>query len=102
DDSGSSWHFTSGAGGPMGRITSLRPAGNEGIRITVAVTDVVAITSRAIELGGGTANAVVPPDSDLGDFALLIDPDGNRFAIFHGKLHGHRQGQSRSGAEDAG
>jgi predicted enzyme related to lactoylglutathione lyase len=86
----------------MGRIVTSRLAGVGGIRFTVAVADIAGTTSRAIALGGGTAAGQTSWASDVGDFALLIDPDGNRFGIFHGKLRGHSRGQPRSGVEDAG
>ena len=102
DENVEGWHFTPGSGGPMGRILTSPLAGVGGIRFTVAVADIAGTTSRAIALGGGTAAGQTSWASDVGDFAMLIDPDGNRFGIFHGKLRGHSRGQPRSGVEDAG
>jgi uncharacterized protein len=96
------WFFTTGSGGPMGRITAGRPSGRDGIRLTVAVADVAASTRRAIELGGGTAPDSNSTTSDVGDWTLLIDPDGNRFGVFRGKLRGRRHGRRPFGLHDAG
>jgi hypothetical protein len=96
------WFFTTGSGGPMGRITVERPAGRDGIRLTVAVPDVAASTRRAIELGGGTAPGSSSTDSDVGEWMLLIDPDGNRFGVFRGKLRGRRHGRRPFDLHDAG
>jgi predicted enzyme related to lactoylglutathione lyase len=103
DDADSGWFFASGSGGPMGRITTSRPAGLEGVRFTVAVSNVSTATSRAIALGGGTAGGPTSAASDVGDFALLVDPDGNRFGIFQGKLRRRdHPGHHESDAADAG
>ena len=101
DDSESDWLFAPGAGGPMGRITTSRPSGLEGIRFTVAVSNVSTATSRAIALGGGTAGGPTSAPSDVGDFALLVDPDGNRFGIFQGKFKRDHRGRHQSDAADA-
>jgi predicted enzyme related to lactoylglutathione lyase len=102
EDSAEGWFFAPGAGGPMGRITTGRPGGLEGIRFTVAVADVARSTSRAIALGGGTAPLQTSFASDVGDFAMLVDPDGNRFGIFHGTLHRGRRGRHESDSAEAG
>jgi uncharacterized protein len=102
DDSESDWFFAPGAGGPMGRITTSRPCGAEGIRFTVAVSNVATATSRAIALGGGTAGSPRSSANDVGDFALLVDPDGNRFGIFQGKFTRDHPGRHQSDAADAG
>jgi predicted enzyme related to lactoylglutathione lyase len=102
DGSDSDWLFASGSGGPMGRITTSRPCGLEGIRFTVAVSDIERATSRAIALGGGTVAGSASSVADVGDFALLVDPDGNRFGIFHGNLRRGHHGYHESDAADAG
>ena len=94
--------FTTGGGGPMGRIIIGRPAGRDGVRVTVAVDDVTASTRRAIELGGGTAEAASSGSSDVGEWTALIDPDGNRFDIFHGRMRSRPHGRKRSGMHDLG
>jgi predicted enzyme related to lactoylglutathione lyase len=96
------WFFTTGSGGPMGCITVGRPSGRDGVRVTVAVRDVAASTRRAIALGGGTTDARYSGSSDVGEWTVLIDPDGNRFGIFHGKLRGHRPGRRHFGVRDTG
>src|SRR5882672_9403425 len=48
EDDADGWFFTSGGRGPMGRITIGRPAGHDGVRVTVAVNDIAATTRRAI------------------------------------------------------
>jgi predicted enzyme related to lactoylglutathione lyase len=97
DDVATSWFFTTPGGGPMGAITTDRPAARDGLRIAVAVDDVSAATRRAIALGGGTAETDRSLSSDVGEFRLLIDPDGNRFVVFHGTLGRRDTGQPRSG-----
>jgi predicted enzyme related to lactoylglutathione lyase len=102
EDDADGWFFTSGGRGPMGRITIGRPAGHDGVRVTVAVDDVAATTRRAIELGGGTAEADKTGRSDIGEWSVLIDPDGNRFGIFHGRIRGRSPGPRRFGAHNGG
>jgi predicted enzyme related to lactoylglutathione lyase len=68
----------------------------------VAVDDLAASTRRAIELGGGTADAGSSGRSDVGEWTVLIDPDGNRFGIFHGRMRGRHHGRKRSGMHDGG
>jgi predicted enzyme related to lactoylglutathione lyase len=102
DEAADGWFFTTGTGGPMGRITIGRPAGRDGVRVTVAVVDVAASTRRAVDLGGGTAEAGSSGSSDLGEWTVLIDPDGNRFGIFHRRLRDHYHGRKRSGLHDGG
>jgi len=94
--------FTTGGGGPMGRIIIGRPAGRDGVRVTVAVDDVTASTRRAIELGGGTAEAASSGSSDVGEWTALIDPHGDRFDIFHGRMRSRPHGRKRSGMHDLG
>ena len=101
-DDADEWLFTTGAGGPMGRITIGRTAGRDGVRLTVAVNDVAASTRRTIELGGGTAEAGSSGSSDVGEWTVLIDPDGNRFGIFHGRMRGRHHDRKRSGTHDGG
>jgi predicted enzyme related to lactoylglutathione lyase len=101
-DDADGWFFTTGSGGPMGRITVGRPAGGDGVRVTVAVSDVAASAHRAIALGGGTTEASNSGSSDIGEWTVLIDPDGNRFGIFCGKLRGRRHGRWRFGIRDGG
>jgi len=72
------------------------------VRVTVAVDDVTASTRRAIELGGGTAEAASSGSSDVGEWTALIDPDGNRFDIFHGRMRSRPHGRKRSGMHDSG
>lgn len=96
-DDSDGWFFTTGSDGPMGRITVGRPSGRDGVRVTVAVRDVAASTRRAIALGGGTADASNSGSSDIGEWRVLIDPDGNRFGIFRGTLRGRRHGRWRFG-----
>ena len=93
DDNVERWYFTSGGRGPMGAITTSRPAGRDGVRLSIAVADVTATVSRAIKLGGGTGDSSSAGVSDIGRHALLIDPDGNRFRIFQGKLGGRHKGR---------
>jgi predicted enzyme related to lactoylglutathione lyase len=97
-----SWFFTTPGGGPMGAITTDRPAARDGMRIVVAVADVSAATRRAITFGGGTAETDRSISTDVGEFKVLIDPDGNRFVIFHGTLGRRDTRQRKSGAQDAG
>jgi predicted enzyme related to lactoylglutathione lyase len=101
-DDADEWLFTTGAGGPMGRITIGRTAGRDGMRLTVAVADVADSTRRAIALGGGTAEAGSSGSSDVGEWTVLIDPDGNRFGIFHGRMRGRHHDRKRSGTHDGG
>ncbi|HEY3002654.1 MAG TPA: VOC family protein [Kribbellaceae bacterium] len=89
DEQADSWYFTSGGAGPMGRITTHRPAGGQGTLVYVAVDDISTTVKRAIELGGGTAGQG-QVDPDVGDYAVLIDPDGTRIGVFHSVLRGHR------------
>jgi predicted enzyme related to lactoylglutathione lyase len=101
-DDADGWLFTTGHGGPTGRITIGRPAGRDGVRVTVAVDDLAASTRRALELGGGTAEVDSSGSSDVGEWTLLIDPDGNRFGIFHGRMRGRDHGRKRPGMHDSG
>jgi predicted enzyme related to lactoylglutathione lyase len=102
DDPATSWFFTTPGAGPMGAITIERPAARDGLRIVVAVDDVAAAVRRAIAHGGGTADIKPSVSSDIGEFKLLIDPDGNRLFIFHGTLGRHGTREPKSGAQDAG
>ncbi len=94
------WFFTTGGSGPMGRITVGRPIGGDGIRVTVAVDDIAAVARRAIALGGGTTDADNTGRSDIGEWTVLVDPDGNRFGIFHGTTGDRRDPERRSDARD--
>jgi hypothetical protein len=86
----------------MGRIIIGTPAGRDGVRVSVAVDDVTASTRRAIELGGGTAEAASSGSSDVGEWTALIDPDGDRFGILHGRMRSRPHGGKRSGLHDSG
>jgi hypothetical protein len=57
------------------------------------VNDIAASTRRAIELSGRTADANSSGSSDVGGWTVLIDPDGNRFGIFHGGMRGRHHGR---------
>jgi hypothetical protein len=89
DDEAESWNFTPGRGGPMGRITMRRAAHGQGVLVFVAVDDVNATISRAIELGGGTSEPTTR--IDVGEYAVFTDPDGTRIGLFHSHLAGRRQ-----------
>jgi uncharacterized protein len=102
DDLASSWFFTTPGVGPMGAITTDRPSARDGLRIVVAVDDVSAATRRAIAHGGGAADIDTSVSLDVGEFKLLIDPDGNRLFIFHGTLGRRGTREPKSGAQDAG
>jgi uncharacterized protein len=95
------WLFTTGTGELMGRITIDRPAGRDGVQVTVAVDDVAASTRRVIELGGGNAESGRWGGSDVGKWTVLIDPNGNRLSIFHGRIGGRRHGDRHPGVLDA-
>jgi predicted enzyme related to lactoylglutathione lyase len=102
DDKATSWFFTTPGTGPMGAITTNRPPARDGLRIVVAVDDVSAAARRAIAHGGGTTDIEPSVSTDIGEFKLLIDPDGNRLFIFHGTLGRHGTPQPKSGAQDTG
>lgn len=104
DDAANAWFFTTPGRGPMGSITTARSPARDGIRIVVAVDDVRAATQRAIALGGGTGDleAAGSVSPDVGEFRLLIDPDGNRFVVYRGTLGRRRAPQPNSGVQDAG
>ena len=102
DDMATSWLFTTPGGGPMGAITTDRPAARDGVRIVVAVDDVSAATRRAIAFGGGTAETDRSISPDVGEFKVLNDLDGNRLVVFHGTLGRRDTQQRKSGAQDAG
>lgn len=53
----------------------------QGTLAYVAVDDISTTVKRAIELGGGTAGQG-QVDPDVGDHAVLIDPDGMRRGVF--------------------
>jgi predicted enzyme related to lactoylglutathione lyase len=102
DDAATAWMFTTPGGGPMGAITTDRPAARDGARIVVAVDDVSAAAGRAITLGGGTAETDQSLSRDVGEFKLLVDPDGNRFVVIHIAL-GRRDNQHpKRGTQDVG
>jgi predicted enzyme related to lactoylglutathione lyase len=90
DEQAESWYFTSGGAGPMGCITTRRPAGGVGTLVFVAIDDIGTTVKRAIELGGGTGEQTTRVHPEVGDYAVLIDPDGTRIGVFHSFLRGHR------------
>jgi predicted enzyme related to lactoylglutathione lyase len=102
DEQATSWFFTTPGVGPMGAITTDRPAARDGLRIVVAVDDVSATVRRAIAHGGGTADTETSVSPDVGEGKLLIDPDGNRMFIFHGTLGRRDTREPKSGAQDLG
>ena len=94
------WFFTTGAGGLMGRIAVGRLAVRDGVRIRVVAEDVTASTSRAIELGGDTGEASGFDSSDVSERAVLINPDGTRLRVFHGRIRSRRHGRKNPGQHD--
>lgn len=90
EEEADSWYFTSGGAGPMGRITTRRPTAGQGILVFVAVDDIRTTVKRAIELGGGTGEQPTQVHPDVGDYAVLIDPDGTHIGVFRSLLRGRR------------
>lgn len=70
DEQADSWYFTSGTVGPMGQITTRRPAGGVGTLVFVAVDDIGATVKCAIELGGGTGEQRTQVHPDVGEYAV--------------------------------
>jgi len=58
--------------------------------VFVAVDDISTTVKRATELGGGTGEQTTRVHPDVGDYAVLIDPDGTRIGVFHSFLRSHR------------
>ena len=55
----------------------------------VAVDEVIDTVSRAIQLGGGTAQPLTTEVADVGDYAALVDPDGTHVAVLQSRLGRH-------------
>jgi predicted enzyme related to lactoylglutathione lyase len=74
----------SNGGAPIGGIDgTLDPKpGQDGIRIYVSVDDIEAACSKAPELGGSVEKAKSEIGGDMGFFAYLRDPEGNRIGLW--------------------
>lgn len=77
------WLFTPGGRGPMGAITTRRPAGPAGLHMAVSVDDVAEAARRAIALGGGPGDT---SRTEVGTRREIVDPDGNHFYVFESSL----------------
>ena len=81
------WLFTPAGSGAMGRITTERPVGTGGTRLTIAVDNVPATAARVVDLGGAPVATIV---QDVGTGVEIVDPDGNHLWAFSSTLTSSR------------
>ena len=74
EDNPRRWLFTPYGLGAMGAITTDRPAGGGGARLSIAVDDLHLTSERAIALGGGPGTVL---ETAVGRKVEIVDPDGN-------------------------